>query len=177
MNVHYIPVHLHPYYRRNFKTAPGGTYDIDFISSYLLLKHGVSRKNGTLRERVWRCASVGLLAKRDAARLDHAAELMRTAEHAVRLVSGRPGKWLPATENARKSVEKLVEKMLQRSWRDGLEAELLEGCTEVRSIYNQVFADRKQSGSGGASVRLNGALPTLDKPHEESDDPCENQHG
>ena len=23
VNVHYIPVHLHPYYRKNFRTGPG----------------------------------------------------------------------------------------------------------------------------------------------------------
>jgi glutamate-ammonia-ligase adenylyltransferase len=124
---------------RNFKTAPGGTYDIDFISSYLLLKHGVAEKNGTLRERVWRCASAGLMDKHEAARLDHASELLRTTEHAVRLVSGRSGKWLPQTEHARHSVEKFVKRMLQRSWQDGLEAELKETCKDVRSIYNRVF--------------------------------------
>jgi [glutamine synthetase] adenylyltransferase / [glutamine synthetase]-adenylyl-L-tyrosine phosphorylase len=126
---------------QNFKTAPGGTYDIDFISSYLLVKHGVDKKNGTLRERVWRCAGTGLLEKRDAARLDHAAELLRTAEHVVRLVSGRSSKWLPKTEHARKAAEKLVEKMLQRPARGGLEVELIETCAEVREIYKRIFAE------------------------------------
>ena len=130
---------------RNFKTAPGGTYDIDFITSYLLVKHGAGQKNGTLRERIWRCAAAGLLEKRDAARLDHAAEFLRTAEHAVRLVSGPFTKWLPATEKSRKSVEGLVQRMLQRSRHDGLEADLVETCAEVRTIYNRIFAE-------GASV-------------------------
>ena len=124
---------------RNVKTAEGGTYDIDFITSYLLVKHDAAQKNGTLRERVWRCAAAGLLEKRDAARLDHAAELLRTTEHAVRLVSGRSTRWLPATEKGRKTVEALVGKMLQRSRCDGLEANLVDTCGEVRSIYNRVF--------------------------------------
>jgi glutamate-ammonia-ligase adenylyltransferase len=124
---------------RNVKTAEGGTYDIDFITSYLLVKHDAAQKNGTLRERVWRCAAAGLLEKRDAARLDHAAELLRTTEHAVRLVSGRSTRWLPATEKGLKSVEALVGKMLQRSRCDGLEANLVDTCGEVRSIYNRVF--------------------------------------
>jgi glutamate-ammonia-ligase adenylyltransferase len=126
---------------RNFKTAAGGTYDIDFITSYLLVEHGAGQKNGTLRERVWRCAAAGLLEKWEAACLDHAAELLRTTEHAVRLVSGRSNKWLPAHEKGRESVERLVGRMLQRSWRDGLEAALAETCAEVRSIYNRVFAE------------------------------------
>ena len=126
---------------RNFKTAPGGTYDIDFITSYLLVTHGAGQKNGTLRERVWLCAAAGRLEKRDAARLDHAAELLRTAEHAVRLVTGPSTKWLPANERGRHSVDALVGKMLQRPGRDGLEADLVETCGEVRSIYNRVFAE------------------------------------
>ena len=125
----------------NFKTAPGGTYDIDFITSYLLVRHGAGQKNGTLRERVWRCAGAGLMEKRDAARLDHAAELLRTTEHAVRLVSGPSTKWLPANEKSRESVEGLVEKMLQRSRCGGPGAELLETCAEVRTIYNRICAN------------------------------------
>jgi glutamate-ammonia-ligase adenylyltransferase len=132
---------------KNFKTPPGGTYDIDFISSYLLVKHDVDKKNGTLRERVWRCAGAGLLEKRDAARLDHAAELLRTAEHVVRLVSGRSSKWLPKAEKGCKSVEALVGKILQKSRQDGLEAELTETCVEVRSIFNRIFASAISSAA------------------------------
>jgi glutamate-ammonia-ligase adenylyltransferase len=126
---------------QNFKTAPGGTYDIDFISSHLLVKQSVDKKNGTLRERIWRCAGAGLLEKRDAARLDHAAELLRTAEHVVRLVSGRTSKWLPKTEHARKATEKLVEKMLQQTSHRGLEVDLIETCVEVRGIYKRIFGE------------------------------------
>jgi glutamine synthetase adenylyltransferase len=124
---------------KNFKTAPGGTYDIDFITSYLLVKHGVSEKSGTLRDRLWRCAAGGLLERRDAARLDHAAELLRTVEHVVRLVVGRAWKWLPATEHARQVAEELTRKILQRSFTDGLETELVRSCAEVRGIYERVL--------------------------------------
>jgi glutamate-ammonia-ligase adenylyltransferase len=126
---------------RNFKTAPGGTYDIDFITSFLLVKQGVSEKSGTLRDRLWRCASGGFLEKRDAARLDHAAELLRTVEHVVRLVVGRAWKWLPATEHARLVTEELAGQILERSFAHGLEGELERTCAEVRGIYERVLRD------------------------------------
>lgn len=126
---------------RNFKTAPGGTYDIDFITSFLLVKHGISEKSGTFRDRLWRCASGGILEKRDAARLDHAAELLRTVEHVVRLVVGRAWKWLPATEHARRVTEELMGRILDRSFAEGLEPELERTCAEVRGIYERVLRE------------------------------------
>jgi glutamine synthetase adenylyltransferase len=134
---------------QNFKTSPGGTYDIDFLTSYLLVRHEVREKNGTLRDRLWRCAAAGLLEKRDAARLDHAAELLRTTEHAVRLVVGRARKWLPGTEHARRETGKLVARMLQRSPLDHFEEELTATCEEVRLIYDRVLVEVRED-SGGA---------------------------
>ena len=95
--------------------------------------------SGTLRDRLWRCASGGFLEKRDAARLDHAAELLRTVEHVVRLVVGRAWKWLPATEHARRVAEELTGRILERSFTDGLEGELEQTCGEVREIYERVL--------------------------------------
>jgi [glutamine synthetase] adenylyltransferase / [glutamine synthetase]-adenylyl-L-tyrosine phosphorylase len=124
---------------KNFKTAPGGTYDIDFITSYLLVKNAIREKGGTLRDRLWRCASGGFLEKRDAARLDHAAEQLRTVEHVVRLVVGRAWKWLPAAEHARRVTEDLAKQILERSFAGGLDEELERGCREVREIYERVL--------------------------------------
>ena len=38
---------------KSFKTSPGATYDIDFLSSFLLVRHGVRNKQGSLRDRLW----------------------------------------------------------------------------------------------------------------------------
>jgi glutamate-ammonia-ligase adenylyltransferase len=127
--------------RRNFKSSPGGTYDIDFITSYLMVKHGVASKQGSLRDRLWRCVAAGRLEKGDAATLDHAAELLRTTEHVSRLVVGRPGKWLPATEHGRQVTETLTAKILSRNFPDGVERELERTLEEVRTIYEKVFSD------------------------------------
>ena len=125
---------------KSFKTSPGATYDIDFLTSFLLVKHGVSNKQGSLRDRLWRCVASGLLEKADAAALDHAAELLRTVEHVARLVVGRAHKWLPATEHARQVTEKLPAQILRRQFPQGLEAELARTCSEVRRIYERVLS-------------------------------------
>jgi glutamine synthetase adenylyltransferase len=127
----------------SFKYSPGAIYDVDFITSFLLVRHGVSDKQGSLRDRLWRCVSAALLGKSAAAALDHAAELLRTIEHFSRLVAGRAGKWLPATENGRQVTQKLVEQVLGREFPEGLEAELLRTFTNVREIYDRVFEDEQ----------------------------------
>jgi glutamine synthetase adenylyltransferase len=126
---------------KSFKSSPGGTYDIDFITSFMMVKNGVASKRGSLRDRLWRCVSAGRLDKSDAAALDHAAELLRTAEHVSRLVVGRAGKWLPATEHGRQVTEKLSGRILGREFVDGLEAELDATMGNVRIIYERVLQD------------------------------------
>jgi len=123
---------------KNFKTSPGGIYDIDFLGSYLLVKHNVTTTGGTLRDRLWRCASLGLMQKTDAAVLDHAGELLRTVDHMVRLVTGRAAKWLPMNEHSRSAVEKLSAKLLGREFPSGLEAEMDGTFEGVREIYEKV---------------------------------------
>lgn len=125
---------------KSIRTSAGGFYDIDFLSSFLLVKHGLRPKSGTLRDRIWRCSSAEVLDKHDAAVLDHAAELLRTVEHVLRLVTGRNGRWLPSAEHARQSAEVLTAKILHREFSGGLEQELLRTFTEVRDIYNRVLS-------------------------------------
>ncbi len=125
---------------KNFKTSSGAVYDLDFLTGYLLVKRRAPEKGGTLRDRLWRCVAIGALEKADAGVLDHAAELLRTTEHVVRLVVGRAHKWLPATQHAYRVVERLTSGILRRSSAEGLEAELLEACGNVRSVYDRVLS-------------------------------------
>src|SRR5437660_12851602 len=108
---------------KNFKTSSGAIYDIDFLTGYLLVKQRILNKQGTLRDRIWRCSASGLLDKADAAVLDHAAELFRTVEHVVRLAVGRARKWLPGTEHARRSKEKVSSEIMLRQTSTGPEVE------------------------------------------------------
>ena len=123
----------------NFKTAPGAVYDVDFIVCYLLVKHELEEKAGNLRTRLWRLAGEGLLEKTDAAALDHAAELMRTIEHVVRIVGGKARKSPLATEYARRITAQLTGDILCRDFPQGLEAELERSKRAVRQIYDRVL--------------------------------------
>ena len=123
---------------KSFKTSAGAIYDIDFLTGFLLIKHGVAEKGGNLRDRLWRCVAAGRLDKADAAVLDHAGELLRTVDHVVRLVIGRTSRWLPATEHARRATEKLTAGILGRSFCEGLEVELLDNCAAVRQIFQRI---------------------------------------
>ena len=120
---------------KSIRTSPGALYDADFISSFLLVKHNVRAKLGTLRDRLWRCSASGALDKKDTAILDHAGELCRTVEHALRLVIGRNTRWLPAAEHPRQAIEKLTAQILKREFPNGLEQELLATFATVREIY------------------------------------------
>lgn len=125
---------------KSFKTSAGGVYDIDFLTGFLLVKHGIRETHGTMRDRIWRCAAHGVLKKADAATLDHAMELFRTVEHVVRLVSGRALRWLPGTEHARDVTSSLTSQILSRNFPDGLEKELFNVAAQVRGIYSQIIA-------------------------------------
>jgi glutamate-ammonia-ligase adenylyltransferase len=123
---------------KSVRTSAGGLYDIDFLSSFLLVRRGIRPKSGTLRDRLWRCAGTGALEKQDAAALDHAAELFRTVEHVLRLVTGRNSRWLPSTEHLRHAVETLTSQILHRELAGGAEDELMRTFVQVRTIYDQV---------------------------------------
>jgi len=124
---------------KSIRTSPGALHDADFISSFLLVKHGIRAKLGTLRDRLWRCAAASVLDKKDAAILDHAGELCRTVEHALRLVIGRNTRWLPAADHPRQAIEKFTAQILRREFPEGLEQELLATFKNVREIYDRVI--------------------------------------
>lgn len=125
---------------KSIRTSPGALYDADFVSSFLLVKHNIRARLGTLRDRLWRCSAAGILEKRDAAILDHAAEFFRTVEHVLRLVVGRNMRWLPSAEHPRQAIERLTAQILRREFPEGLEQELLGTFGKVREIYNRILA-------------------------------------
>ncbi len=123
----------------NFKTAPGGFYDIDFAVSYLIVRHGALDVAGSVREKLYALAARGLLDDNSCATLDSAAEFLRTLEHVVRLVLGRTRKSLPVAEQARETTERLTARFLDREFHGGLEAELARSSQAVRQVYERVL--------------------------------------
>ncbi len=124
----------------NFKTSRGAVYDIDFLACYLAIRHGLFGSYGNLRERLGRLRDQGLLEDRDWAALDRAAELFRTVEHAVRLVTGKARKSLPGTEHGRCAAERLTSSLLRRKLTGGLGQELAHTFVGVRDIWERLMA-------------------------------------
>ena len=130
----------------NFKIAPGGFYDIDFIASYLLVREAAKDApagmpwfpRGNIRETLAGLQRAGILAAADHDVLDRAAELLRAAEHIVRLVQGRARKSLPTAAHARAVTERLVAQVARREFPSGLEAELRRTAQEVREAFNRL---------------------------------------
>jgi len=126
----------------NFKTSAGGFYDVDFIVSYLTVRHHRSQLRGTenMSRRILELHTAGLLTTLQANELRDAAEVLRTIEHVVRLVDGRARRFLPVSEVALASTGELVSGMLGRELQGGVETELRRRMATLRQIYTELLA-------------------------------------
>jgi glutamine synthetase adenylyltransferase len=118
----------------NFKTGPGGSFDIDYLTGCLQAKHGVWTV-GNFCARIADLRRCGLLSAKDAASLSENATFLRSLEHYVRLVTGRPGKWVPASDHAQSCVVKLMGWSSSRI--SALGGKLAEVLRRNREIYLQ----------------------------------------
>jgi [glutamine synthetase] adenylyltransferase / [glutamine synthetase]-adenylyl-L-tyrosine phosphorylase len=125
-------------YARSFKLARGGFYDVDFIASFLMLTHG-SIQDGNTLDRLEYLGRNGLLEPPEFRTLARATLLYRTADHVIRLVTGRARPELPEAEHARAAMEALVNRILSRPPAHDLQAELEETQIRIRSIFEQLI--------------------------------------
>jgi len=123
----------------NFKTSPGGFYDVDFIVAHRFVKHRLELPGANTRERLRHLATHSLLDDADCATLEYAAELLRAVDHAVRLVSGRSRSTLPAAEHLRSSIEQLAARILDTEFEGALSAELERTFVSVRALYERLM--------------------------------------
>jgi glutamate-ammonia-ligase adenylyltransferase len=121
-------------YPHSFKLARGGFYDIDFIASYLLLREASPAPGNTL-DRLQHLLQKGLLDPPVFTALRDAALLYRTADHVIRLVTGRARPELPEAEHARQCVERLANTILEWPEGEGFQERLAVTAERVRSIF------------------------------------------
>ncbi len=124
----------------NLKTGPGGLYDIDFLVSYLLVKHGIRTAEGNTSDRLRKLSHPGLIHPARLQTLLDALELIRTVQHAARLVTGRTGKWLPVSEIARQSTVELASRILGLPGHSDIESVLRRTMDGVRAIFAELLA-------------------------------------
>ena len=130
-------------YPHSFKLARGGFYDIDFIASFLLLLSRSLHPGNTLQRlgHLHRCGALDLSTFEQ---LHEATVLYRTADHVIRLVTGRARPELPAAEHARGAVNRLVAKILGSAEID-LQREFDVCAGRVRTIFQQVVTSSSQA--------------------------------
>ncbi|HKF20837.1 MAG TPA: hypothetical protein VKE93_04665 [Candidatus Angelobacter sp.] len=124
-------------YPHSFKLARGGFYDIDFMTSYLMLREASLAQGNTL-DRLRHLREMKFLDKPLYAQLYDAALLYRTADHVIRLITGRARPELPEAEHARKSVERLAQRILGIEG-DGLQTQLAATAETVRATFLRVL--------------------------------------
>jgi glutamine synthetase adenylyltransferase len=122
------------------KTSPGGSYDIDFLTSYLVIRNGIHAAQGTIADRLQLLGRAGLISLPDLDVLLGALELFRTADHAVRLVTGRLAKTVPASDLALNLVEEVTSRMLSRPLAGALDAALDSARAAVRDVFDRLLA-------------------------------------
>ena len=118
----------------NFKTGPGGIYDLDYLAGTLQTRHQLWLA-GNLRQRLRLLQAQGLLKADETECLHEGALFLRTLEHLIRLVTGRARKWLPVAERPHRSVQKLLWRVLGARESFDPEMRLAEVLRQTREIY------------------------------------------
>jgi [glutamine synthetase] adenylyltransferase / [glutamine synthetase]-adenylyl-L-tyrosine phosphorylase len=120
----------------NFKTGPGGIYDLDYLAGSLQARNQLWLA-GNLRERLNLLREHGLLNAGEGDQLTQSALFLRTVEHLVRLVTGRARKWLPVADHPHRAVQKLMWRLLRAEDSFDAEMRLAEVLRQTRAIYRQ----------------------------------------
>ena len=116
----------------NTKTAPGGYYDVDFAVSYVRLQGRVMAAPGAnMAQQIAALRKAGVISTDDAASLTEGADFLRSVDHLLRLMTGKPPSGLP--ENSQ--LAELAEAHARR-W--GLISEAQTLPTRLREIQQQL---------------------------------------
>lgn len=125
-------------YAHSFKLARGGFYDVDFIASFLMLRSGSLHPGNTLA-RLEHLRRSGVMQRADFEDLSDATMLYRTADHLIRLVTGRARPELPEAEHARAVVQDLVHNVLRQKEPGDVQQRLNVTAEKVRSIFSRIL--------------------------------------
>jgi glutamate-ammonia-ligase adenylyltransferase len=123
----------------NTKTAPGGYYDIDFAVSLLRLRgHIAAHPGANMTEQIAALRSAGLINNADAHVLSAGADFLRSVDHAIRLVTGKPTEGLPDRPGHAEAVENLARRWGLNAGSETLASSLLETRRRVREVYHRL---------------------------------------
>ncbi|HXE74697.1 MAG TPA: hypothetical protein VNN18_03530 [Candidatus Xenobia bacterium] len=124
----------------NFKTGPGGVYDIDFILSAFALRAGARSQAGrSWAQQIEVLRDEGALTDGDAERLAQAAKWLRALDHAIRLATGRSSPQLPTGPRLEIVAELAGPWVGETLSGSTLVARLAEQRRAARAVFQQVF--------------------------------------
>ncbi len=124
----------------NPKTAPGGIYDVDFAVSFLRLRHRLNLPPGTnLFEQVEALRRASFITEDDATALAAGATLLRSFDHATRLVTGNAAEGLPDNVGHAEAVESLLHRWGILPEKESLPHSLRETQHQLRSVYRRIL--------------------------------------
>ena len=127
----------------NFKTGPGGLYDIDFILALIAFRTGILRQGShPLMRSIYKFGRRGELTASQAGLLSEALNWFRTVDHAIRLVTGKSAAVLPAGRRG-EIVAELSGRWLDETLSAAtLATKLAELQQRIRAVYETVFSQR-----------------------------------
>lgn len=123
----------------NTKTAPGGYYDVDFAVSYTRLQRRVTVSPGAnMAEQIEALRAAGAVTSEDASNLTEGADFLRSVDHIIRLVTGRPPLGLPENPAYAETVEAIARRWGLISPAQTLSARLHETQQQLRYTYRRL---------------------------------------
>jgi len=120
-----------------FKKMAGGYYDLEYVIGYLTLVHGIEPEGGNTLAQIESLKSAGVLDRAGVDTLRRTAVLYRAADHAARLITGRPLSGWPEPALAGR-IARLLEQW-GVPWEGELPAAMQECGRNIRALYEAVL--------------------------------------
>jgi glutamine synthetase adenylyltransferase len=123
----------------NTKTAPGGYYDVDFAVSYSRLRHRVTTLPGAnIAEQISALRAADAVSAEDADILNEGAGFLRSADHLIRLVTGKAPNGLPENTAHAETAESVAVRWNLIAQGEPLAGKLRDTQQQLRYVYRRL---------------------------------------
>jgi glutamate-ammonia-ligase adenylyltransferase len=123
----------------NTKTAPGGYYDVDFAVSYMRISRGVKALSGAnMEEQIAALRAAEAVSAEDASALTEGAAFLRSADHIIRLVTGKAPNGLPENAAHAETAESIAQRWNLIGEGHTFASKLHETQQRLRYVYRRL---------------------------------------
>jgi glutamine synthetase adenylyltransferase len=125
----------------NTKTAPGGYYDVDFAVSYMRLRSLTAAPVGAnMADQISALRAAEAISAEDANALAECAAFLRSADHILRLITGKAPNGLPENTAYVETVESVARRWNLTAEGETLAAKLHETQQRLRTVYRRLVS-------------------------------------